>query len=102
MRVREFLDACPPFRALIYSQHISDYELMFRAEHGSVRLIAGRNDLYMSVYLPYCNEFVTRDCGQKDSLRAVVEFGGLQTDVLSFTEFRERIAAECPEAKMPE
>ena len=58
--VRDFLDACPPFRALIYAMLLSWFDRAVRDEKGE-KFEAGRNDLFMAVHLPYCDKFVTAE-----------------------------------------
>jgi len=48
------------------------------------KLYAGFNDLFMSVYLRYCDQFVTADAGQEKALREVALAAGLETKILSY------------------
>ena len=59
--VRQFTDACPPFRALIYAMLMSWYDLGVCDPHVGERFKAGGNNLFMSIYLPYCDKFVTAE-----------------------------------------
>jgi hypothetical protein len=49
--------------------------------------LAGRNDQMMSVYLPYCNRFVTRDKKQLERLRDIAWEERLDCQVLSYKNF---------------
>jgi hypothetical protein len=50
---------------------------------------AGRNDVFMSVYLPYCDQFVTAEekGEQEKCLRQIVNLAGLEMQVLSYDDF---------------
>lgn len=58
-----------------------------RDYHAGEKLDAGFNDLFMSVYLPYCDQFLTADEGQEKALREVALAVGLETKVLSYDDF---------------
>lgn len=85
--VKEFMRVCPPFRALIYAMFIPWYNTAVRDYLAGEKLNAGSNDLFMSVYLPYCDRFVTNDSGQEKSLREVASVAGLETKILSYDDF---------------
>src|ERR1017187_6740996 len=88
--VNEFMDYCPPFRALIYSLLLSWYDRGVRDRQSGEKFTAGRNDLFMAVYLPYCDQFVTAEIRgeQEKCLRAVASAANLETKVLSRSEER--------------
>jgi hypothetical protein len=85
----KFMDACPPFRALVYAKWIPWYNTAVREYSVGDELSAGINDLYMSVYLPYCDMFITGEkYGQQEKcLREVAVAAGLETKVLSYDDF---------------
>jgi hypothetical protein len=87
--IREFIDCCPSFRSLIYAMLVSWYDKGVRDRHTGEKLAAGRNDLFMSVYLPYCDHFVTAEARgmQERCLRAVASAANLETKVLSYDDF---------------
>jgi hypothetical protein len=85
--VEEFMSVCPPFRALVYAMFIPWYHEWIRDYQTGERLKAGTNDLFMSVYLPYCDTFVTDDDDQERSLQAAATAAGLETKVLSYNDF---------------
>jgi hypothetical protein len=87
--VKQFTEACPPFRALTYAMIMSWFDLGVRDPHVGEKFRAGGNDLFMSIYLPYCNKFVTaeRNGEQEKCLREVVFLAGLETEVLSYDSF---------------
>ena len=87
--IKEFMRVCPPFRALIYGMLMSWYDLAVRDKHARERFRAGRNDLFMSVYLPYCDKFVTAEKKgeQERCLREVAFVAGLETEILSYDDF---------------
>jgi hypothetical protein len=84
----DFMDACPPFRAIIYAMLLSWYDRAVRPENGE-KFEAGRNDLFMAVHLPYCDKFVTAEKygEQERCLREVAFVAGLETEVLSYEDF---------------
>jgi hypothetical protein len=88
--VEEFMNICPPFRALVYAMFIPWYDEWIRDYQTGEKVKAGSNDLFMSVYLPYCDTFVTDDGDQEKSLRAVATAAGLETKVLSYEDFCAR------------
>ncbi len=85
--VEEFMSVCPPFRALVYAMFVPWYDEGVRDYQTGEKLKAGTNDLFMSVYLPYCDTFVTGDGDQEKSLRAVATAAGLETKILSYDDF---------------
>jgi hypothetical protein len=87
--IREFMDCCPPFRALIYAMLISWYDRGVGDRQTGEKLAAGRNDLFMAVYLPYCDQFVTAEIRgeQEKCLREVAVVANLETKVLSYDDF---------------
>jgi hypothetical protein len=89
--VKEFMDVCPPFRSLVYARFIPWYNRAVRDYSAGERLSAGSNDLFMSVYLPYCDQFVTAEKNreQEKCLREVAAVAGLDTEILSYDDFFE-------------
>jgi hypothetical protein len=79
--IRRFIVACPPLRAAHYERCIRDLRI-------GPSLRAGRYDLFMSVYLPYCDQFVTDDDKQRKSLQEVTSVGGVATQVRAYKEWR--------------
>jgi hypothetical protein len=86
--ITQFMEVCPPFRALIYSLLMSWYDLAVRGETGE-KFEAGRNDLFMAVHLPYCDKFVTAEKNreQEKCLREVAAVAGLETEIMSYDDF---------------
>jgi hypothetical protein len=85
--IRQFIGACPPFRAIIYALLMSWYDISLADPVKSERFKAGRNDLFMAVHLPYCDKFVTDDCEQEKCLREIVAVAGLETEIMSYDGF---------------
>jgi hypothetical protein len=83
------LDICPPFRAFNYALHLSNFDLAVRDEDGD-KFESGRNDLFMAIYLPYCDHFVTAEKNgeQEKCLREITSVAGLRTEIISYDEFR--------------
>jgi hypothetical protein len=80
-----FLDACPPFRAACYGFCGAWYDVAVAP--AVFKRLAGRNDQMMSIYLPYCNRFVTRDKKQLERLRDVAVAPRVDCDVASYEAF---------------
>ena len=64
-------------------------DLAVRDKHSGERYKAGHNDLLMSVYLPYCDKFVTAEKNreQEKCLREVAAVAELETEILSYDDF---------------
>ena len=90
-KVQHFIDNCPPFRAVICSFVMSWYNTSLRVGNTSEKFAAGRNDLFMAVYLPYCDVFVTRDAEQELCLRELTKYIGVNTEVLGFDVFKAEL-----------
>jgi hypothetical protein len=84
--VQQFIESCPPFRALVYGMIMSWYDLGVRDPRIGEKFKAGGNDLFMSIYLPYCDKFVTAEKNgeQEKCLREIAFLAGLKTEVLSY------------------
>jgi hypothetical protein len=91
--VKQFMNMCPPFRALIYAMLMSWYNFGVRNPNTGQRFNAGANDQFMSIYLPYCDKFVTADEEQEKSLRELAHVTGVETEVLSYDDFRASLLA---------
>jgi hypothetical protein len=63
--IRRFAIQCPPFHALLLAVAMAQWERSVRDIKTSVSYRAGREDLWTSVYLPYCELFVTSDPTQQ-------------------------------------
>jgi len=87
-RIREFMDACPPFRAAIYAVCLSWYDRCVRLPGARPEFVAGRNDMLMSVYLPYCGRFVVADWNQEQCLREVASASDVACEILSYRKFK--------------
>jgi hypothetical protein len=61
--VKVFIDVCPPFRAACYALVMAWFNYSLSPTHVRIPK-AGRNDLMMAFYLPYCDRFVTQDFAQ--------------------------------------
>lgn len=90
--VRQFYDACPPFRATLIALCILQYEYGIRNPRSAESFRAGRVDTLMAPYLTYCHRFVSDDKKQLNILKQVVEHAGLSDcRVLSYSEFRKSL-----------
>ena len=89
--IRKFVDACPPFKALLLAICTAEFEYTIRDLLTGTSFRAGRMDLYSAVYLPYCDQFVTADERQHNALKEIVMVGGLATEIVLYSDFRERL-----------
>ena len=87
---KAFLQACPPCRALCIGQMLGVYSSSLRGSKDGRP--AGLADLLMSVYLPYCDQFVTNDPGQRNALTEVANCTGISCRVLLFDEFTQGVS----------
>jgi hypothetical protein len=86
--IKEFMETCPPFRAMVYAILLSWYDRAVRDEKGE-KFEAGRNDMFMAMHLPYCDKFVSAEKygEQERCLREVAFVAGLETEILSYDDF---------------
>ena len=88
--MRDFAERCPPFQMMVMAAVKAQYErAIVEKPRGKKR--AGRLDLLMAIYLPYCRVFVTHDSDQEACLRDIAAVAHLDTEILSYTEFRSRL-----------
>jgi hypothetical protein len=90
--ILKLLEICPPMRAFNYALHLSNFDLAVGNERGE-KFESGRNDMFMAIYLPYCDQFVTAEkMGEHEKcLREIVSVAGLQTEVISYDNFCARL-----------
>src|SRR5437879_8435482 len=79
--IRKFIGECPPFHALLLALCVAQYERCIRDLKTGLSYRAGRFDLYMSVYLPYCDQFITADERQQRCLAEVASNSSLSVKV---------------------
>lgn len=84
--VQHFFDNCPPFRAMLCGVMMSWYNGSVKHPSGE-RLAAGRDDMFMAVYLPLCDLFVTRDRDQHKCLAELTQYSEVGTEVAYFDDF---------------
>ncbi len=89
-KIRRFVRECPPFRALLAAIVVAQYERSISEEVKPK--LAGRNDIFMAGYLPYCDEFISNDHAQQTALRQIVAIARLQTSVRWYKEFSGRFS----------
>jgi hypothetical protein len=89
-KIRDFTNRCPPFQMMVLSAVMAQYKrAIVKIPRKKKR--AGRVDLLMSVYLPYCRAFVTNDHDQEASLREIAAVANLDQEILSYDDFRSRL-----------
>lgn len=91
--LQDFMERCPPFRALLVGLCVSQHDRCIRAERQESLGRAGRNDILSAAYLPYCKTFVTNDKGQCKALKTIAKMVGLDVDVLMYNEFQSKLFA---------
>jgi hypothetical protein len=89
-KVRDFGDSCPPFLMMVMAAAKAQYERVI-VEKPKGKKRAKRIDLLMAIYLPYCRVFVTHDDDQEACLRDMAAVAGLDTEILSYRDFRARL-----------
>ena len=87
--IRQFMDSCPPFRAVVYANLLVWYHRSLRDLLAGEKFSAGGIDLLMAIYLPYCDQFITAEIGgeQEKCLREVAIAADLNTEVRSYDDF---------------
>jgi hypothetical protein len=87
--IHDFMDRCPPFRAAVYCLLLAWYDRSLGDRHNRKKFQAGRIDLFMAVYLPYCDQFITAEQrGERErSLREVAFAADIDTPVRSYDDF---------------
>ena len=88
--IKLFMNACPPFRAAVYGWLVlGSYDRCIRLPGAGPSYGANRNELMMSVYLPYCHRFVSaeRYRTQERCLREVAAAAAIDCEVLSYEDF---------------
>jgi hypothetical protein len=90
-KLRRFVDICPPFHAFVLAACIAEYERFTRNLKIGPSLRAGSYDLFMSIYLPYCDVFVTAEDRQYEAFKEITKVGKLDGEIYSYEEFRQRL-----------
>ena len=86
--IKAFLEACPPFRAACYGVLMSWFNVAMKiVPPGERSYSAGRSDLLMATYLPYCDRFISADDPQANNLNDIAKEANLACEVLSFAAF---------------
>jgi hypothetical protein len=88
IETKDFVERCPPFKALIMALCVSQYDIGIRAENTVSLGKAGRVDMFSAVFLPYCEIFVTRDPGQCKALKQVAKLMDLETSITMYEDFK--------------
>jgi hypothetical protein len=85
--VKLLLNACPPFRAMVYAFELTHYDRSLRPINRGPAYKAKRNDQMMAVFLPYCDQFLTNDGDQLKCLREVASCAHIPVNVRSYDDF---------------
>jgi hypothetical protein len=87
-QMKDFIERCPPFRALLVALCFTQYDRCIREERQQSLGRTGRNDMFSAVYLAYCKVFVTDDDGHCKAMNVVADLAGLDTTILTYQEFK--------------
>ena len=87
VEIKRFMEVCPPFRVACYALVLSWYVGALKLRLPEENSPAGRNDLMMAVYLPYCDRFIADESSQGTSLREIAAEASINCDVLTFEQF---------------
>jgi len=87
--VRHFVEVCPPFRCIVYAFLMAWYNGSMREWDGGESFRAGRNDLFMSVYLPYGDVFLSAEENgeQAKCLAEIARLAEVEKEVRSYDDF---------------
>lgn len=88
-----FIRKCPPFHALAMTSCVGQYNALPVAPGGRRLPAAGRADLLMATYLPYCDLFVSNDSGVQRDLRVIVDHLKLPVEIIDYRELKIRCAS---------
>jgi hypothetical protein len=91
-KVRDFVERCPPFLMMVLAAAMAQYTRAI-VKTPKKKKRAGRVDLLMSVYLPYCRVFVTHDDDQVVRLSEMATVADLHTEVIPYKDFRTNLLA---------
>lgn len=94
-RIEVFVRECPPFRALLAALMVAQFDRAVAVNQP--RRFAGRNDLFMAVYLPYCDEFISNDRPQQIVLREVAAIAEMDVRVRWYREFTGQFVVSAAE-----
>ena len=86
--IKAFIDVCPPFRAACFALVKAWFNHSLCPTHDGTPK-AGRNDLMMAAYLPYCDKFLTQDYAQRRDLSDICSVADIPSEVIFFQEFSE-------------
>jgi hypothetical protein len=89
--IKSFMSVCPPFRGAVYAFLMMWYQDALRDDNGE-KFKAGYYDLFMAVYLPYCQKFITAEIyrEQEKCLREIATVAQFPTIVQSYDDFCSR------------
>jgi len=90
-QVRAFADECPSFMALMLGLVHALFEWAIREKQVRKDKRVGRMDLFCSMYLPYCEVYITNDDEQRRCLIEIAAAANLTVEIISFDAFRKRL-----------
>lgn len=90
-QVRAFAEECPPFMALMLGLVHALFEWAIREKQAKKEKRVGRMDLFCSMYLPYCDIYITNDDEQRRCLIEIATAAKLPVEIISFNAFSRRL-----------
>lgn len=87
---KAFVKRCPPYHAMTLSMAIAHYQYGLPRKDPAP-YDTGPFDLFMSIYLPYCDFFVTDDPGQLNATRAIAKEVGMSVTVICYRDFADQL-----------
>jgi hypothetical protein len=89
--LQSFYRLCPPFRTLLIALLMAGYERCVRDIKRDQSYRAGRMDLLMATYLPYCHQFIGTDAKQLRCLELIALEGDVDVYIRHYDNLRSGI-----------
>jgi hypothetical protein len=90
-QVRAFAEDCPPFLALMIALVHGQFEEAIREKQVRKDKRVNRIDLFCSIYLPYCDIYITDDGEQRRCLPEIATAAKFHVEFISFADFSNRL-----------
>jgi hypothetical protein len=90
-QIRAFAADCPPFFALMIAMAHAQFEWTIRENQIKKSKRVSRVDLFCSIYLPYCDIYVTDDDEQRRCLIEIAAAAKLPVEIIPSADFNSRL-----------
>lgn len=87
-QIREFIEDCPPFHALVLGIFCMEFEWAITEIPAPKHKRVGKTDTFSAVYLPYCDVYVTDDARQRKYFKEIVALLKLSVEVWSVEDLK--------------